>query len=57
MDANVLLKNVLIGAYVFDATQVYFQKDHEMYRQWVALMNDEDANCNGVQGIYRSHSH
>jgi hypothetical protein len=47
MDANVLLKNVLIGSYVFDAQQVYFQKDHEMYRQWVALMNDEDAECNG----------
>lgn len=53
MDANVLLKNVLIGSYVFDAQQVYFQKDHEMYRQWVALMNDDDPECNGVQGYLK----
>eukprot|EP00604_Paraphysomonas_vestita_P002816 CAMPEP_0174818892 /NCGR_PEP_ID=MMETSP1107-20130205/1828_1 /TAXON_ID=36770 /ORGANISM="Paraphysomonas vestita, Strain GFlagA" /LENGTH=1810 /DNA_ID=CAMNT_0016031457 /DNA_START=453 /DNA_END=5885 /DNA_ORIENTATION=- len=53
MDANVLLKNVLIGSYAFDAAQVYFQKDHEMYRQWVALMNDEDSECNGVQGYLK----
>jgi hypothetical protein len=53
MDANVLLKNVLIGSYVFDTQQVYFQKDHELYRQWVALMNDEDSTCNGVQGYMK----
>lgn len=50
MDANVLMKNVLIGSYVFDAARIYYQKDHEMYRKWVAIINDEDPECTGVQG-------
>ena len=53
MDANVLLKNVLIGSYTFDAARIYYQKDHELYRKWVALMNDEDAECTGVQGYLK----
>ena len=50
MDANVVTKNVLIGAYTFDTSDVYFQKDHEYYRKWVALMNDDDPEDVGVQG-------
>ena len=53
MNANVVTKNDLIGAYTFDASQVYFQKDHEMYRKWVALMNDEDPEDNAVQGYLK----
>lgn len=53
MDANVLTKNVLIGSYNFDATQVYFQKDHEFYRKWVALMNEDDPQDNSVQGYLK----
>ena len=35
-DANLpFLKKKMIGAYAFDATSVYFGKDHEFYRQWV----------------------
>ena len=51
MDANVVTKNVLIGAYTFDTSDVYFQKDHEYYRKWVALMNDDDPEDVGVQGM------
>jgi hypothetical protein len=50
MDANVLMKSVLIGSYVFDAARIYYQRDHEMYRKWVALINDDDPECTGVQG-------
>jgi hypothetical protein len=52
-NANYLQRTQLIGAYVFDASSVYFQKDHEMYRKWVALMNDEDAERTGVQGYLK----
>jgi hypothetical protein len=36
-----------------DATMVYFSKDHEIYRKWVALMDDEDADDIGVQGYLK----
>jgi len=56
-DANFIplpfTKKTMIGAYVFDATAVYFAKDHEMYRQWVALMDDEEADDVGVQGYLK----
>lgn len=55
MNANVVTKNDLIGAYTFDASQVYYQKDHEMYRKWVALMNDEDPEDTAVQGAFQCH--
>jgi hypothetical protein len=32
---------------------VYFQQDHEMYRKWVALMNEDDPECSGVQGYLK----
>ncbi len=42
--------NTMIGAYAIDASLVYTRnKDHELYRQWVALMDDEDAEDVGVQ--------
>ena len=55
MDANSvpMLKNTMIGAYTFDATAVYFSKDHEIYRKWVALMDDEDPEDLGVQGYLK----
>ena len=53
-DANFIIgKKKMIGAYAFDATSVYFSKDHEMYRKWVALMDDEDADDVGVQGYLK----
>ena len=53
-DANFIIgRKKMIGAYAFDATSVYFSKDHEMYRKWVALMDDEDADDVGVQGYLK----
>lgn len=52
-NANFVMKTDLIGAYVFDACSVYYKKDHELYRTWVALMNDEDPECVGVQGYLK----
>ena len=47
------MKNTMIGSFATDATSVYFQKDHEMYRKWVALMDDEDPDDTGVQGYLK----
>ena len=48
-DANVIRKNVLIGSFEFDLTQVYYKKHHELYKQWVAL-TDVTGDNEGVQG-------
>lgn len=49
-----LTGNTMIGAYSLDATMVYTaNKDHEMYRKWVPLMDDEDADDVGVQGYMK----
>ncbi len=41
----------MIGAVAYDASAIYTgNKQHEMYRQWVALIDDEDADDVGVQG-------
>ena len=40
-DANVVTKNELIGSYQFDVTFVYLKEHHELYHQWVGLMNEE----------------
>lgn len=53
MDANSLQRDELIGAANFDTSYVYSQKDHEIYRKWVALT---DSNCSdnvGVQGYLK----
>ncbi len=53
MDYNTL-KNTMIGAFTFDAATVYqSSKDHEMYRQWVPLMDDVDDDDVGVQGYLK----
>ena len=45
-------KQTMIGAVSYDATYIYnLNKDHEFYRQWVGLIDDEDADDGGVQGI------
>ena len=55
MDANSvpLQKNTEIGSFATDATSVYFSKDHEMYRKWVALMDDDNPEDTGVQGYLK----
>jgi hypothetical protein len=54
-DSNMLSnQGTMIGAYAFDATTIYtMNKDHEMYRQWVPLMDDEDPDDVGVQGYLK----
>jgi hypothetical protein len=47
-------KEKMIGAYAMDAAQIYsLNKDHEFYRQWVPLMDDEDGGDTGVQGYMK----
>lgn len=54
-DSNMLSnKGTMIGAFATDATTVYtMNKDHEMYRSWVPLMDDEDPGDVGVQGYLK----
>jgi hypothetical protein len=52
-DSNVVLRNELIGRYVFDVASVYVNPDHEFYRQWVAVTDDEDERDEGIQGYLR----
>jgi hypothetical protein len=51
---NPLAKETMIGAYAFDGVSCYSNnKDHEYYREWVALMDDEDPEDVGVQGYLK----
>ena len=36
--------NELIGSFEFDLVSVYYNKHHELYKQWVALTDVTDAN-------------
>lgn len=38
----------MIGVYELDVTQIYFQKDHTMYNQWLALSNPEGKDFNEI---------
>jgi hypothetical protein len=44
MDADMGLRYESIGSYTFDTTYVYFRKDHEVHRMWIALMDDNGAD-------------
>jgi hypothetical protein len=50
LDANTIMRNELIGSYQFDLLDIYMQPDHEVYRQWVALHDNESKKDQGVQG-------
>ena len=51
---NPFKKKALIGAYAMDAILIYkSNKEHEFYRKWVPLMDDEEANDVGVQGYLK----
>lgn len=43
----------MIGSCLLDASFVYSQPDHELWRQWVALVNEQDPTDDGVQGYLR----
>ena len=49
-DADSFSRNDLIGSFTFDLSYVYFRKDHEFYRQWVAISDEIDVNDRGIQG-------
>ena len=51
-DANTISRDVLIGAFEFDLSNVYFSENHEIHRQWVALSDISGAN-EGIQGYLR----
>lgn len=53
MDADTLTRNDMIGSYTVDASFIYFKKDHEQYRTWVALINEEDVEDTGIQGYLK----
>lgn len=52
LDANRIKSDVLIGGYQFDLSQVYFNDHHEVFRQWVALMNPS-PKIKGIQGYLK----
>jgi hypothetical protein len=40
MDSDIGLRYQCIGSYSLDASYVYFRKDHELHRTWIALTNE-----------------
>eukprot|EP00736_Rhodelphis_marinus_P012214 Rmarinus@m.21902 len=51
-DANSIFKDVMIGAFELDATYIWNQKNHELYRKWVALTDTTDEH-EGIQGYLK----
>ena len=49
-DADSLSRNDIIGSCLLDASFIYSQPNHELWRQWVALVNEQDPTDDGVQG-------
>jgi hypothetical protein len=45
-----IFKDELIGMYEFDITKVYFEKQHAIQNQWIALFNPEGENFSEVSG-------
>jgi hypothetical protein len=52
-DSDFLTSNDMIGCYSFDATYVYYQANHELYKSWVGLINEKDLDDDGVQGYLK----
>ncbi len=53
LDRNTIFRDELIGTCQFDLLDVYMQPDHEVYRQWVALHDNECVEDQGVQGYLK----
>jgi hypothetical protein len=51
-DANSFRRNVLIGAFDFDMSNIYYREDHELYRKWAAL-TDTNGEFEGIQGYLK----
>jgi len=52
-DSDFLTSNDMIGCYSFDATYIYYQANHELYKSWVGLINEKDLDDDGVQGYLK----
>ncbi|MCO5110335.1 MAG: hypothetical protein M9929_05760 [Burkholderiaceae bacterium] len=52
-DANILLSSELIGKFVFDAVDVYYQPHHCYHRRWVGLVDPTNGKDRGLQGYLR----
>lgn len=51
---SIIGKNNMIGAFAIDCSTLYtMNKAHEMYRQWVPLMDNEDSSDVSVQGYLK----
>ncbi|KAJ0392886.1 hypothetical protein P43SY_002490 [Pythium insidiosum] len=44
------LSSDTIGSFTVDLSYVYFQKDHELHRRWVALVGNDKTNSDSIQG-------
>ena len=49
-DADTFGRNDLIGSYTFDAIWIFYQKDHEIYRRWIGLVDERNPKDRGIQG-------
>lgn len=52
-DANVGMKNTVIGVYEFDVMSVYYRENHELWRQWVAIVDPYNPKDKGIQGYLK----
>ena len=46
-------KEDTIAVYELDFTQIYLQKNHAMYHQWIALSNPEGKDFNEITGYLK----
>lgn len=53
MDADLGSRNDMIGAFVVDASRIYYRKGHEFYREWVGLIDDTSVGDSGIQGYLK----
>mmetsp|Transcript_15392 Transcript_15392/g.31719 ORF Transcript_15392/g.31719 Transcript_15392/m.31719 type:complete len:1960 (+) Transcript_15392:197-6076(+) len=53
MDADFGGRNDMIGAFVVDASRIYYRKGHEFYREWVGLIDDTSVGDSGIQGYLK----
>jgi hypothetical protein len=52
-DADTFTTSDMIGCYQFDLLGIYFRQDHELYKQWVALVDPTNTEDAGTQGYLK----
>lgn len=48
-----LFKNTLIGEYEFDATKIYFRKNHALLHKWLAISDPYGEDYTEVTGYLK----